>query len=77
MMKKSTLSRSLRGARVVRRRKIPRLQSSSEACAPSADFIIDIAELVFGTHQVLSRPSCGSIVRWSNLAKPVKSPVYL
>jgi hypothetical protein len=49
-MKKSTLSRSLRGASVVRRAKIPRLQSSGEACASSADFIIDIAELIFGTH---------------------------
>jgi hypothetical protein len=50
-MKKSTLSRSLRGASVVRRAKIPRLQSNDEACASSADFIIDIAELIFGTHQ--------------------------
>ena len=50
-MKKSTLSRSLRGASVVRRAKIPRLQSSGEACASSADFTIDIAELIFGTHQ--------------------------
>src|SRR5438046_5131524 len=63
MMKKSTLSRSLRGARVVRLGKIPRLQSSSEACAPSADFIIDIAELVFGMHQSLKSP-CRSVVRW-------------
>ena len=45
-----------RGARVVRLGKIPRLQSSSEACAPSADFIIDIAELVFGMHQSLKSP---------------------
>src|SRR5262245_48235578 len=60
MMKKSTLSRSLRGARVVRRAKIPRLQSSSEACAPSADFIIDIAELVFGTLE------CGMITDQAN-----------
>jgi hypothetical protein len=49
-MKKSTLSRSLRGASVVRRAKILRLQSSGEACASSADFVIDIAELIFGTH---------------------------